>query len=270
MAVDVGARGGRAESGEQEAPSTADFSARQGYLRAAPEGVDAVWAHTQAGGCRRRGADHRRRGSVAALTMRISSRTVGGVSAGTPTPTSRGRTTAPPCSVIRRRPQPSASSASPRSALRAASIFGGVGSASAIRHAADPSEHRRHHPDRAASTRPAPQLRSRDDQAGYIALEWWPDDFAAIIRDQSRRHRRRGCRQWRREPRRRAIWAAGRGLSRLWRNPFNRGQPDSGALLVGAGAPPPGTHGRDHGPDRHASTSRIWAPESMRKAGVAR
>ena len=25
---------------------------------------------------------------------------------------------------------------------------------------------------------------------------------------------------------------------------------DSGAILVGAGAPPPGTHGRDHGPDR--------------------
>ena len=34
----------------QEAPATADFSARQGYLSAAPEGVDALWAHTQAGG----------------------------------------------------------------------------------------------------------------------------------------------------------------------------------------------------------------------------
>src|SRR5262245_47240402 len=31
-------------------PATADFSARQGYLRAAPTGVDADWAHTQSGG----------------------------------------------------------------------------------------------------------------------------------------------------------------------------------------------------------------------------
>lgn len=35
-----------------------------------------------------------------------------------------------------------------------------------------------------------------------------------------------------------------------WRNPFNPANPSSGAVLVGAGAPPPGTHGRDHGPDR--------------------
>jgi hypothetical protein len=35
-----------------------------------------------------------------------------------------------------------------------------------------------------------------------------------------------------------------------WANPFNRGNRDCGAILVGAGAPPPGTHGRSHGPDR--------------------
>ena len=35
-----------------------------------------------------------------------------------------------------------------------------------------------------------------------------------------------------------------------WTNPFNRANRDSGAIVVGAGAPPPGTHGRDHGPDR--------------------
>ncbi len=33
-----------------EAPATADFTARQGYLGPATAGVDAVWAHTQAGG----------------------------------------------------------------------------------------------------------------------------------------------------------------------------------------------------------------------------
>jgi len=82
-------------------------------------------------------------------------------------------------------------------------------------------------------------------------MEWWPDDFAAI-----RYAVNRGvC----------VIEAAGNGGENLddpayntpdpafpadWRNPFNRAQRDSGAVIVGAGAPPPGTNGRDHGPDR--------------------
>jgi hypothetical protein len=40
------------------------------------------------------------------------------------------------------------------------------------------------------------------------------------------------------------------GFPAAWTNPFNRANRDSGAIIVGAGAPPPGTHGRDHGPDR--------------------
>jgi len=40
------------------------------------------------------------------------------------------------------------------------------------------------------------------------------------------------------------------GFPATWRNPFNLSNPSSGAIVVGAGAPPPGTHGRDHGPDR--------------------
>ena len=40
------------------------------------------------------------------------------------------------------------------------------------------------------------------------------------------------------------------GFPSSWRNPFNPGNPSSGAVVVGAGAPPPGTHGRDNGPDR--------------------
>ncbi|UCG37523.1 MAG: S8 family serine peptidase, partial [Candidatus Bathyarchaeota archaeon] len=35
-----------------------------------------------------------------------------------------------------------------------------------------------------------------------------------------------------------------------WINPYKRKPLDSGAIVVGAGAPPPGTHGRNHGPDR--------------------
>ena len=40
------------------------------------------------------------------------------------------------------------------------------------------------------------------------------------------------------------------GFPNTWSNPFNLANPQSGAVVVGAGAPPPGTHGRDHGADR--------------------
>ena len=88
-------------------------------------------------------------------------------------------------------------------------------------------------------------------QQGYIAVEWWPDDFDAI-----RFATIRGVV---------VVEAAGNGAQNLddpvyntplpgfpatWRNPFNRANRDSGAILVGAGAPPPGTHGANWGPDR--------------------
>lgn len=98
--------------------------------------------------------------------------------------------------------------------------------------------------------RPGPGA-SGAGQDGYIAIEWWPDDFAAI-----RYAVAKGII---------VVEAAGNGARNLdaaiyntpaagfpvgWRNPFNTSNPSSGAVLVGAGAPPPGTHGRDHGPDR--------------------
>ena len=86
-------------------------------------------------------------------------------------------------------------------------------------------------------------------------MEWWPDDFAAIQYAASR-----GVI---------VVEAAGNGAENLddaiydvnpaspfgpfpswWRNPFRRNPLDSRAIVVGAGAPPPGTHGRDWGPDR--------------------
>ena len=88
-------------------------------------------------------------------------------------------------------------------------------------------------------------------QDGYIAIEWWPDDFDAI-----RYATNKGII---------VVEAAGNGARNLddpiysikpagfpadWTNPFNRANRDSGAIVVGAGAPPPGTHGRNHGPDR--------------------
>ena len=49
-AVDVRRRRAEAEAPELEAPATGDFIPRQGYLSAAPEGINAIWAHSQAGG----------------------------------------------------------------------------------------------------------------------------------------------------------------------------------------------------------------------------
>ena len=97
-------------------------------------------------------------------------------------------------------------------------------------------------------------FKSRSDQAGYIAVEWWPLDLAAI-----KYAVKRGIV---------VVEAAGNGGEDLdaalydagpkypysfpptWRNPFGRSSDDSGAILVGAGAPSPGTHGRNHGPAR--------------------
>ena len=50
----------------------------------------------------------------------------------------------------------------------------------------------------------------------------------------------------------------GRLPGRRGRNPFRRANRDSGAIVVGAGAPPPGTHGRDHGPDRSRLDFSNW------------
>src|SRR4029077_10449181 len=41
------------------------------------------------------------------------------------------------------------------------------------------------------------------------------------------------------------------GFPASWKNPFRRANRDSGAILIGAGAPPQGTHNRTlYGPDR--------------------
>jgi subtilisin family serine protease len=95
--------------------------------------------------------------------------------------------------------------------------------------------------------RPGPRFgfSARDDQQGYIAVEWWPDDFLAI-----RRAVLRGII---------VVEAAGNGAQNLddpfydqpdpsfpdsWKNPF-RGAANSGAIVVGAGAPPSGQFGPD-------------------------
>ncbi|GAB2711274.1 S8 family serine peptidase [Nocardia thraciensis] len=232
-------------------PVTPEFTTRQGYLAAAPDGVDAQWAWTRPGG---RGAGVRVVDVEGAwrFTHEDLRDNQGGVIGGQPSPDLgwRDHGTAV-AGVISGDVNPfGITGITPESGIRAISVFG-PGSAAAIRQAAEALNagdiillelHR---------AGPRFDFAGRPDQRGYIAIEWWPDDWAAI-----RYAVGRGVI---------VVEASGNGGENLddalydtrppgfpetWSNPFRGGTADSGAILVGAGAPPPGTHGRDHGPAR--------------------
>lgn len=237
---------------EEAPPASPDFTGRQIYLNAAPAGIDARFAWTRPGGG---GAGVRIIDIEGAwrFTHEDLIQNQGGVIGGTQSTDIgwRNHGTAVVGEFGGDRNSFGVTGICPDANVRAISIFGTTGSAGAIRQAADAlgagdiiliELHR-----------PGPRFnfQSRGDQRGYIAIEWWPDDFDAI-----RYASGRGVI---------VVEAAGNGAENLddpiysvrppgfpatWTNPFNRANRDSGALVVGAGAPPPGTHGADHGPDR--------------------
>jgi subtilase family protein len=235
-------------SEESAPPATPDFTSRQTYLGAAPGGIDAQYAWTLPGGrgagvriCDVEGAwrfDHEdllanQGGAVGTQSTDLTWRNHGTAVASEFGGDVNAFGVTGICADAN---------------VRGFSIFAGTGSAGAIRAAADalgPGDivlielHR-----------PGPGA-SGVGQDGFIAVEWWPADFDAI-----RYAVTKGVI---------VVEAAGNGSRNLddaiyntpqpgfppgWTNPFNRSNRDSGAIVVGAGAPPPGTHGRDHGPDR--------------------
>ncbi|MEU7633001.1 S8 family peptidase [Nocardia sp. NPDC049220] len=231
--------------------ATPNFEERQGYLAAAPQGIGARWAWTIPGG---RGAGVRVVDVEGAwrFTHEDLRANQGGVIGGDPAPEQgwRDHGTAVAGQISGDVNIYGITGIVPEADIRAVSIFG-PGSATAIRSATDalgPGDvillelHR-----------PGPRFgyAGRSDQRGYIAIEWWPDDWAAIRYAISK-----GVI---------VVEAGGNGGEDLdaelydtrpadfpttWRNPFRGGTADSGAIVVGAGAPPPGWHGRDHGPAR--------------------
>jgi hypothetical protein len=238
---------------EEPPATTPNYAARQGYLSAAPGGVDAHYAWTKPGGAGEgiRIIDIEGAWRFTHEDLRLGQ---GGVAGGTSSDQLgwRNHGTAVIGEFSGDLNSYGINGICPEANVRGISVFGaGWGSASAIRHAADLLNsgdvilielHR-----------PGPRFNfaGRQDQRGYIALEWWPDDYDAI-----RYAIGRGVI---------VVEAAGNGAENLdddiydtpagyfpsgWSNPFRRGARDSGAILVGAGAPPQGTHGRDHGPDR--------------------
>lgn len=224
---------------------TPSFETRQGYLDVAPGGVDARFAWTKSGG---RGSgvriiDLEWGWNYSHEDLLVSS---GGLLDGTnSSDTDHG--TAVLGVIGGDRNGYGVTGISPSATLSSISFIGNT-SAQAIRKAAD----------RLAAGdiilleihRPGPAATGAG-QFGFIAIEWWPDDFAAILYATAK-----GII---------VVEAAGNGSQNLdaaiyntaptgfpasWRNPFNRANPQCGAILVGAGAPPPGTHGRNHGADR--------------------
>jgi hypothetical protein len=233
---------------EEAPPATPDFAAHQIYLNAAPAGIDARYAWTRSGG---RGAGVRVIDIEGAwrFTHEDLKQNQGGVVGTQSTSLGwRNHGTAVIGEIGGDHNTVGILGISPDANTRAVSIFGGLGSAGALRQAADLLqagdiiliELHRGGPNATGS-----------GQFGFIAIEWWPDDYAAI-----RYAINKGII---------VVEAAGNGSQDLdaavynqrpagfptsWKNPFNPANPTSGAVIVGAGAPPPGTHGRDHGPDR--------------------
>lgn len=234
-----------APSPEEPPATTPDFTGRQGYLDVAPGGIDARYAWLQAGG---RGA------GVNIIdcewgwrfTHEDLAEAQGGVVIGVPSADDNHGTAV--LGEIGGDPNAfGVTGVCPDAFVRAASFLT-LPTAMVIRQAAD-----RLRPGDVILLeihRPGPGA-SGAGQDGYIAIEWWPDDLAAIQYAVAR-----GVV---------VVEAAGNGARNLddaiydrpaagfpstWRNPFDAGGPDSGAIIVGAGAPPPGTHGQDHGPDR--------------------
>jgi Subtilase family len=231
--------------GPDAPPATPNFTARQGYLDAAPGGIDARWAWTQPGG---RGAGVRVIDCEWGwrFTHEDLTQNQGGVVAGTADPTPDSRSTNHGTAVLGEISGDDngigITGISP-DAVVSASAFS-VPSSSAIRSAAD----RLGQGDIILLEihRGGPNYPGGDTQFGFIAIEWWPDDYLAI-----RYAVNRGTV---------VVEAAGNGSQNLddpvydtrpagfpawWNNPFRRNQLDSGAILVGAGAPPSGNQGPD-------------------------
>jgi hypothetical protein len=222
---------------------TPDFRGMQGYLQPSPAGIDAMFAWTQAGG---QGKD------VTVIDLewgwQFSHEDLQANSRGLLFGTNNWETnhgTAVIGTIGADDNGIGVTGICPEATMAAVS-FNGVQTATAIATAASLVQagdillleiHR---------AGPRYGFRERDDQRGYIAIEWWPDDFAAIRSAVSR-----GII---------VVEAAGNGGANLddalyntprpefppwWTNPFNRANRDSGAILVGAGAPPSGKFGPD-------------------------
>lgn len=223
-----------AVSEEEAPPATPDFISRQGYLNAAPDGVDARFAWTKSGGKGNKVQviDIEGAWNFSHEDLLMSQ---GGVVGGTPTSNLdwKNHGTAVQGEIGGDENGIGVVGIAPLSRFSAVSIFGsGNSTAKAIKTAADRLKkgniilielHR------------AGPGASGQGQDGYIAIEWWSADFNAVKYATAK-----GII---------VIAAAGNGSRHLddpiYQKKFDRSFRDSGSIIVGAGAPPSGHYGTD-------------------------
>jgi|SRR5215207_232930 len=232
-----------APAAEEPPVITPDFTARQDYLEKAPVGIDANFASTRPGG---RGA------GINIIDIEWGWRfnhedliqNQGGIVSGTGS-TDDNHGTAVLGEFSGDRNTFGITGISPAAAVSAVSLVTNP-TALAVRIAAD-----RLRPGDIMLLevhRPGPRG-TFSGQFGFIAIEWWPDDLDAVRYAVSK-----GVI---------IVEAGGNGGQNLddpvydsplpgfpasWRNPFDPANPGSGAVVVGAGNPPAGTHGRNTHP----------------------
>jgi hypothetical protein len=239
---------------EEPPPQTPDFTEQQGYLDAAPGGIDARYAWTVPGGTGI-GVQIIDIEGAWQFTHEDLLQNQGGVAGGTPGAIQkdelvwRNQGTNTIGVIGADHNGLGVSGICPDAGVRGVS-FGGQTSAKAIRQAAD-------------LLNPGDillvEVQRRGPQGAPIPLEWWENEFQAI-----RYAVDKGVI---------VVEVAGDGDADLddpiyetpqddfpseWKNPFNRANRDSGAIVVGAGAPPSGKYGPDRSRLSHTNMSSNW------------